>query len=319
MNVLVVDTDWYAENQGLLPNHAAFDTSKMGNHIPMGDFSLIVLNKLSKDTKKNRGLRMYVLAHELGHAIEGKVFAGLNDFQRKYLNKAYKQYQDDGGRLTKDEWMADKVGTYLLDNSSKSRNFVELTFKNIAKKLREYYRAAAQYLKKAFGERFTPDTTVNEVMDALIRDKVLAGKWEPGTGKPKAMDAEARRPMMAPMFKLRALSAAMQKGKEFGSLMYRIGTFLYTGDRQLRDLGPAGEKIARMFHLNPGEGFTFNNVMRGVTLKTSFFQRVMSERGRYWTEYMNMDAGGKKIGDYYAKPAGLKGKLSPFHQVKKEY
>ena len=312
MKVLVVSKDWYANNKGLLPDHPFVnpDSIRKGKYIPAGDIAVVVLDPLTKTTKKNQGNRLFVLAHEVAHALEDHIYANLTTLQKALLNKGYAAYRAKGGKENKREWMADKVGSYLFDKASRAKNFENPIAKQIATKLRGFYKAAAKFIS----DRFQQSKSVNQVMDELIEMKVFEKMLNPSQkqgnfGVFDSSDPAFRQDMAPTMAKMKGLALAIKKQFTKAGLAYKIGTYLYTSDRQSRDLGDRATALAQHFFLNPGETVKLVNAYTGEELHDAFFNRVTNTRDRLWRDFFKVS---KKINgrtvtlaQYFGKPKRL--------------
>ncbi len=329
MNVRIVDRHWYDVNKDELPKHKkVLPTATMkGFYLDLEGEHLIVLNdfksgampkgkaqKGDADKKREiRGQRMFILAHELAHALEQRFFNNLSDNQKNILADAYQKYRETGGGLTKREWLADKVGVHLYDKASKKGSYSkeDTVARNIAARLRTFYRAAADFIKQRFGL----DKGVSQVMDELIASGAFRGLIENrGKTDPVAfeLDPSGKEVLGPTMARMKGLALAIKKQVSKAGVAWKVSTFLRTSDSQLRDLD---EDYADAWHLAPGSKKTLMNRLTGKVLNGGFHFRVLSARGRLWSEFMDTKVDGKSIKDYYHKPKGI---FSIHEQVKPE-
>ena len=311
----VVSRSWYNKRHASLPPHNKLTENHkgLGYHIPFEGWSVIVLQDLSAKRKTNRANRMFILAHELAHALEQRIFDNLTDNQKSILAEAFKQYKEKGGSLTKREWLADKVGAHLYDKVSKKGSFdkTDTVARNIAARLRTFYRAAADFIKHRFGL----DKGVSQVMDELIESGAFRGLIENrGKAEPVAfeLDESGKEVLRPTLAKMRGLVFAIKKQISKAGVAWKVSTFLRTSDSQLRDLD---EDYADAWHLAPGSKKTLMNRFTGKELNGGFHFRVLSARGRLWSEFMDTAIGSKALKDYYHKPKGI---FSIHEQVKPE-
>ena len=313
MNVLVADLHWYNANKHLLPEHSGIQEGKPAVHIPFGNFSVIVLNP-KKSTQEAKGNQLYYLAHELGHALERHIEKKLTIPELAAIDKAYEYYQHKGGTLARDEWQADKVGAYLMDRVKPAEGIVNKIFKKVADKLRRFMLAASNALKK----RFAPDATVSQVLDNMIADHRLSGFVRPDFGNPKpiTVNNDTRQAIKPLTQKIRDI---ITSGWENTKILWKVGTFLWTADTQLRSMGDGATILAKIFHLNPAEGDALFNLVSGEKLDGSFLFRSMANRGRFWAELSNteVEVDGQKI--KFKEFFGRKGRLSIYDTVKEDY
>lgn len=313
--VTIVSRSWYNENHASLPSHNKLTENHkgLGYHIPFGDQSVIVLQDLSATKKVNRANRMFILAHELAHAFEQRILNNLTDNQKNILAEAFRRYKETGGSLTKREWLADKVGAHLYDKASKKGSFdkTDTVARNIAARLRAFYRAAAGVIKQRFGL----DKDVSQVMDELIESGVFRGLIENrGKADPVAfeLDESGKKVLGPPLAKMRGLAFAIKKQVSKAGVAWKISTFLRTSDSQLRDLN---EDYADAWHLTPGGKKKLINRLTGEVLHGGFHFRMRSARGELWSEFMDTAIGNKTLKDYYHKPRGI---FSIHEQVRPE-
>lgn len=315
LGVTIVSRSWYNENHASLPSHRKLTANDkgLGYHIPFGDQSVIVLQDLTQTKKANRANRMFILAHELAHAFEQRMFDNLTDNQKSILAQAYKQYADQGGSLNKREWLADKVGAYLYDKVSKQGSFAkeDTVARGMAARLRTFFRAAADFIKK----RFALDKSVNQVMDELIESSAFRGLIE-NRGKadpvPFELDASGKQVLGPVLAKMKGLALAIKKQTSKAGVAWKVSTFLRTSDSQLRDLD---KDYADAWHLAPGSDKTLYNRLTFKKLNGGFHFRVLSARGRLWSEFIDISIGNKSLKDYYHKPNGI---FSIHEQVRPE-
>ena len=137
---------------------------------------VIVVNDLilGKDPSLEGGKQLTAIAHELGHIFfDEKMETLLNSklpkdvmmknrlwqkFQRdRAANPNVAQYQQESAKSSFEEWYADNVASFILDDAKKATDVVGSYFKNIAEALKRFFRQINQFFQNRL---FEPPNTV---------------------------------------------------------------------------------------------------------------------------------------------------------------
>ena len=152
-----------------------------GRMITTGDAHIIVINDtdVQSGTLSDAALGT-VLAHEIGHILFKEEMQSLLDKPRgKLLFEAFQRHVEEMGGETPsqyadadelmslgfEEFYADQVAVFLLDESAKADTGAKAYFKQIAKKLKEFMKAVSQIL----GGRIAQATTTNAQVGVPFR------------------------------------------------------------------------------------------------------------------------------------------------------
>ncbi len=267
-----------------------------GRYLPTEDAHVIVLN----DTNVEAGaatdaLLGTVLAHEVGHIVFQEEYDNLmagpkNEARRKMLWEAFKKNLEnmdtipDQYDLTKEgfeEWYADQVAAYVYDKSKSAKTGADSYFKSIAKKLRDFFTQVNRML----GGRVTQDATFAEYMDGVVGAHTA-------NRKSIISDSDGRVLGMVEKIGIREMVQEIQAQEWFNSfkgnyqqLTQRImrsptykwfSKWLSSTDGYLRELGPAGEELAKIFY-NRSQSLEETGFHQA---KTVMFNRFVSELGK---------------------------------------
>jgi hypothetical protein len=154
-----------------------------GRMVTTGDAHIIVINDTDVQSGTiNDAAVGTVLAHEVGHILFKEEMQSLLDKPRgKMLFEAFQRHVEEmGGEVPSqyadadelmslgfEEFYADQVAVFLLDESAKADTGAKAYFKQIAKKLKEFMKAVSQIL----GGRITQATTTNAQVGVPFRAK----------------------------------------------------------------------------------------------------------------------------------------------------
>ena len=267
-----------------------------GRYLPTEDAHVIVIN----DTNVEAGtatdaLLGTVLAHEVGHIVFQEEYDNLmagprNEARRKMLWGAFKKHLEnmdtipDQYDLTKEgfeEWYADQVAAYVYDKSKSAKTGADSYFKSIAKKLRDFFTQVNRML----GGRVTQDATFAEYMDGVVAAHTA-------NRKSIISDSDGRVLGMVEKIGIREMVQEIQAQEWFNSfkgnyqqLTQRImrsptykwfSKWLSSTDGYLRELGPAGEELAKIFY-NRSQSLEETGFHQA---KTVMFNRFVSELGK---------------------------------------
>lgn len=267
-----------------------------GRYLPTEDAHVIVIN----DTNVEAGtatdaLLGTVLAHEVGHIVFQEEYDNLmaaprNEARRKMLWEAFKKNLEnmdtipDQYDLTKEgfeEWYADQVAAYVYDKSKSAKTGADSYFKSIAKKLRDFFTQVNRML----GGRVTQDATFAEYMDGVVAAHTA-------NRKSIISDSDGRVLGMVEKIGIREMVQEVQAQEWFNSfkgnyqqLTQRImrsptykwfSKWLSSTDGYLRELGPAGEELAKLFY-NRSQSLEETGFHQA---KTVMFNRFVSELGK---------------------------------------
>ena len=152
-----------------------------GRMVTTGDAHIIVINDTDVQSGTiNDAAVGTVLAHEIGHILFKEEMQSLLDKPRgKMLFEAFQRHVEEmGGEVPSqyadadelmslgfEEFYADQVAVFLLDESAKADTGAKAYFKQIAKKLKEFMRAVSQIL----GGRIAQATTTNAQVGVPFR------------------------------------------------------------------------------------------------------------------------------------------------------
>ena len=154
-----------------------------GRMVTTGDAHIIVINDTDVQSGTiNDAAVGTVLAHEIGHILFKEEMQSLLDKPRgKMLFEAFQRHVEEmGGEVPSqyadadelmslgfEEFYADQVAVFLLDESAKADTGAKAYFKQIANKLKEFMKAVSQIL----GGRITQATTTNAQVGVPFRAK----------------------------------------------------------------------------------------------------------------------------------------------------
>ena len=152
-----------------------------GRMVTTGDAHIIVINDTDVQSGTiNDAAVGTVLAHEVGHILFKEEMQSLLDKPRgKMLFEAFQRHVEEmGGEVPSqyadadelmslgfEEFYADQVAVFLLDESAKADTGAKAYFKQIAKKLKEFMKAVSQIL----GGRIAQATTTNAQVGVPFR------------------------------------------------------------------------------------------------------------------------------------------------------
>ncbi len=298
----------------------AVGNGKEGAHVPMFDgngqpYSVIVLSE------SLRGAQMfYVLAHELGHAMQHTFISSASAAQREAVLAAYRAVRAQGDTRSLYEWLADKVAGELYDkvlantvqpapNDPKSKEGV---FRRLGNMLLSLYQQAANYIK----QRFAPDRAVSTVLNDLAVRRVFAGRWHFSSSQSVEFSTATTAQARPVMTRLKRLGQAVVNGK---NLLYKTGTFLYTVDRQMRDLGSKAGELMDHWHQDPGKAKPMVNLASGERQKADYFTGTFNDRGRYLEELAHVEVDGVKFAEMFGKEGALFQRWSPYEKPLAQY
>lgn len=142
--------------------------------ISFGDVDIILVNLKEGASEAEQGTAMIALAHELGHSVfrqelrnslnNPKLYNSLYDaFLKAQKEVGSEQYQDT--HFGFEEWYADQVGAFLLNETKQATNGVEAFFKRIANKL----RAAFKKLGPIFFKRFQRNPEFTDYATGVVK------------------------------------------------------------------------------------------------------------------------------------------------------
>ncbi|MCP3672064.1 MAG: hypothetical protein GY814_16840 [Gammaproteobacteria bacterium] len=210
-----------------------------GQTIPVGDSAIIIVEDIpTPATNQAHGERLLVLGHELGHVVFNQVKGNLTAGQQARLTKMHRESKSE---LDQEEWFSDQVSALVKDRASKpnQKGVIAETAQKIINSLNKLWKA----LSKAMQSRFTLD----ENFDKWMTRSVLPNPdmFSDNIGYDYTREFTMDKPKRAIGKAIRTLK------KVFG---HDLAPMYLTAHRQLRNMGPSGEMLARMFHVESGKG-----------------------------------------------------------------
>ena len=143
------------------------NSGRRGKIITFGDTDVIILNIPTTNGKANaQDLYTGVLAvgHELGHSLFVQEINRLVDNPKlwKVLNKEFEKAQDTigapyTGEYGFEEWYADQMALFLINEGKKPGNGSEAYFKRLANKIRKFFRDLHKTIQDRFGKGINPE------------------------------------------------------------------------------------------------------------------------------------------------------------------
>ena len=145
-------------------------TNNRGKIISIGDRDIILLNLPREadgsisDVNITEGV--LAIAHELGHGLFTQEISRFINSKGvwKRINRAFEKARDAEGAPEQyqreyglEEWWADNMGIWLLNEARKPTNGVESLFKRVADKLRRFFKDIRRSLQQRFGRGIDPD------------------------------------------------------------------------------------------------------------------------------------------------------------------
>jgi len=245
-----------------------------GKIISIGDYDIILLNPPRQEdgSISNTDITEAVLAvaHELGHGLFRQEIKRLiaNKGMWTRINNAFQkargakdspgQYQGDFGF---EEWYADNIALWLIQEGRKSINGVESHFKKVADKLRRFFKDIRSSLQKRFLRKIDPD--FNKYVTAVVAS--YKGGLNPEETPLTTMNKVVIRNMADAlneqtgrvigkrnMRKLNALSkkilSEVQNLLPSDKKHWASSWLVAPTDNYLRRMGPIGLEIARIFY-----------------------------------------------------------------------
>ena len=153
------------------------EKGESGKYIRFGDTDLIVIDVPANPNPVQQVKAILTLGHELGHAIFHQELnrSLANPKLRKDLEAAFQKDKDAGiggrqyeGEFGFEEWFADKMGTWLLNEAKKPTNGVESFFKRLADKIRDVFKSLDSTLRLRFSEGPT-SPAFNDYVQEVIK------------------------------------------------------------------------------------------------------------------------------------------------------
>ena len=143
------------------------NSGRRGKIITFGDTDVIILNIPTTNGKASpQDLYTGVLAvgHELGHSLFVQEINRLVDNPKlwKVLNKEFEKAQDTigapyTGEYGFEEWYADQMALFLLNEGKKPGNGSEAYFKRLANKIRKFFKDLHKTIQDRFGKGINPE------------------------------------------------------------------------------------------------------------------------------------------------------------------
>lgn len=267
-----------------------------GRYLPTTDAHVIVINDLDADGGKvSDAVLGTVLAHEIGHIVfqeeqENLVSSEKNAGRRRMLWEAFKKHVEgmdtipDQYDMTKEgfeEWYADQVAAYVYDQAKSAETGAQSYFKSIAKKLSNFFTEVNRLL----GGRIMQNKVFREYMDGVV----AANR---NNRKTVLSDSEGRVLGMVEKLGIREMIQEVQAqdwfnkvSKNYEALAARIlrsptykwlNKWLGTTDGYLRELGPAGIKIAQFFY-NKSQSLEKTGFHQAKNIMFNRFSRRLGE------------------------------------------
>ena len=262
-----------------------------GRYIGFGDAHIILLDPSVATNSLDAAL---IGAHELGHALfreqlnstlknpalYNRLFA---DFQKARDKKgAPESYK---GKRGFEEWYADQVAIWASKEymNKQAKGLVEAVFKQLGRKLMDFYKALSRDLKKRFGNKaYSPD------FDGYMKE-VLKRRY--------AADVELSAAKVATMEKkiiVRKMAEVIEKERPgfVGAIQRKVDAiirsdgftpiynFMFTADSRLRKI--AGNNMADLFYSRAQD-----SKGRGRN-KLGFIKKSMLEGNKWFNELEKM-------------------------------
>lgn len=143
------------------------NSGRRGKILTFGDTDVIILNIPTTNGKASpQDLYTGVLAvgHELGHSLFVQEINRLVDNPKlwKVLNKEFEKAQDTigapyTGEYGFEEWYADQMALFLLNEGKKPGNGSEAYFKRLANKIRKFFKDLHKTIQDRFGKGINPE------------------------------------------------------------------------------------------------------------------------------------------------------------------
>ena len=251
-------------------------TGRQGKIVTFGDTDLIILNvpttrgKRGSVVVKPDDLYTAVLAvgHELGHSLFIQEINKLVDSPNlwKVLNKEFEKAQDQvGAPYTGDfgfeEWYADQMALFLLNEGKKPGNGSEAYFKRLANKIRKFFGDLHRTIQQRFGKGVNPEfenyaqqvvqsykdgrTFEEQPLETITRVRIRNMVGQLGNIAEKTIGKKNAR-------KLTTEAKRILSGVEEavpGSMRHWTHKWLLApADNYMRGLHPAAEEIANIFY-----------------------------------------------------------------------
>lgn len=239
-----------------------------GRYLPTTDAHVIVINDLDADGGKvSDAVLGTVLAHEIGHIVfqeeqENLVSSEKNAGRRRMLWEAFKKHVEgmdtipDQYDMTKEgfeEWYADQVAAYVYDQAKQAETGAQSYFKSIAKKLRDFF----DQVNRMLGGRITQNETFRKYMDGVVAAHSINRKRILSDSGGRVLGMVEKLGIREMVQEVQAQDWFNEVSKNYEALAARIlrsptykwlNKWLGTTDGYLRELGPAGIKIAQFFY-----------------------------------------------------------------------
>tara|TARA_Y100000361_G_scaffold28512_1_gene23423 strand:- start:3465 stop:9263 length:5799 start_codon:yes stop_codon:yes gene_type:complete len=143
-------------------------SGRRGKIVTFGDTDVIILNipTNSRGQPSSQDLYTGVLAvgHELGHSLFVQEINKLVNTPNlwKVLNKEFEKAQDQvgapyTGEYGFEEWYADQMALFLLNEGKKPGNGSEAYFKRLANKIRKFFNSLHKTIQARFGRGVNPE------------------------------------------------------------------------------------------------------------------------------------------------------------------
>ena len=213
---------------------------------------------------EDQGARLFVIAHEIGHSfIYQELDRSLkNPRLRQALEKAFadtlknnktKQYQLDG-EAGFQEWIADQIAVFLVDQTKKATNQTESFFKNIASKINAFFTKYSNVAKRRFTQNPVFTEYIQEVMAATrnnnFRYEQKAKIEEKVEQVEKVITKGAQKTLK------RTVNRIIETGEipnsKVDAATRTLRTIFQDKDGLLRSFGAPGEALAKLFKQRVG-------------------------------------------------------------------
>ena len=263
--------------------------NEKGIYLNFPEVDLIILDIDESMSSVEQAQAILTLGHELGHIVFKDELARSLSLPgiREKLMKAFEankaksqQYQ---GKHGFEEWYADQVSVYLLNEAKKADNATDSFFKRIANRIREIWKQ----LSPMYRRRFQADPSFTEYVENTVKTYKESPKLKATTSHEQKVrvrklveeDVEkAGKQFGASKGVLRALKRKVDKFlKENPDLLPRdwskaISHFLYTADNRLRKLT---SELAKQFYNQSSSGEVIGYLnSRGNVIKIKISELV---------------------------------------------
>lgn len=239
-----------------------------GRYLPTTDAHVIVINDLDADGGKvSDAVLGTVLAHEIGHIVfqeeqENLVSSEKNAGRRRMLWEAFKKHVEgmdtipDQYDMTKEgfeEWYADQVAAYVYNQAKSAETGAQSYFKSIAKKLRDFFTEVNRLL----GGRIMQNEVFREYMDGVVEANRNNRKTVLSDSGGRVLGMVEKLGIREMIQEVQAQDWFNRVSRNYEALAARIlrsptykwlNKWLGTTDGYLRELGPAGVRIAQFFY-----------------------------------------------------------------------